>query len=65
MTVSLESVHHNHLVEVTYTILLHPTEPDRLVQKNFGRIFSENGIQGAINWLDCVYTIDMNGYDQY
>ena len=34
-------------------------EPDRLVQKNFGRILSENGIQGAFNWLDCVYTIDM------
>ena len=53
------------LVEVAYTSLLHPTEPDGLVQKNFGRILSENGIQGAFNWLDCVYTIDMNAYDQY
>ena len=65
LTVSLESVHHNYLVEVAYTSLLHPTEPDKLVQKNFGRILSENGIQGAFNWLDCVYTIDMNAYDQY
>ena len=62
---SLESVHHNYLVEVAYTSLLHPTEPDRLVQINFGRILSENGIQGAFNWLDCVYTIEMNAYDQY
>jgi hypothetical protein len=65
LTVSLESVHHNYLVKVTYTSLLHPTEPDRLVQKNFGRILSKNGIHGAFNWLDCVYTIDMNAYDQY
>ena len=65
LTVSLESVHHNYLVEVAYTSLLLPTEPDRLVQKNFGRILSENGIQGAFNWLDCVCTIDMNAYDQY
>ena len=65
MTVSLESAHHNYLVEVANTSVLHLTEPDRLVQKNLGRILSENGIQGAFNWLDCVYTIDVNAYDQY
>ncbi len=62
LTASLESVHHNYLVEVAYTSLLLPTEPVRLVQKNFGRILSENGIQGAFNWLDFVCTIDMNAY---
>jgi hypothetical protein len=65
LTVSLEPAHHNYLFEVAYTSVLHPTEPDTLVQKNYGRILSENGIQGAFNWLDCVYTIDMNAYDQY
>ena len=29
LTVSLESVHRNYLVEVAYTSVLHPTEPDR------------------------------------
>jgi len=41
LTVGLESVHRNYLVEVAYTSLLLPTEPDRLVQKNFGRILSK------------------------
>ena len=62
---SLESADHNYLVEVANTSALHLTEPDRLVQENFGRILSENGIQGAFNWLDCVYTIDVNAYDHY
>lgn len=61
----LESAHHNYLVEVANASVLHITEPDRLVQENLGRIPSENGIQGAFNWLDCVYTIDVNAYDQY
>ncbi len=61
----LESAHHNYLVEVANTSVLHLIEPDRLVQENLGRILSENGIQGAFTWLDCVYTIDVNAYDQY
>ena len=61
----LEPAHHNYLVKVANTSVLHLTEPDRLVQENLGRILSENGIQGAFNWLDCVYTMDVNAYDQY
>ena len=33
LTVSLKSVHHNYLVEVAYTSLLHPTEPDKISTK--------------------------------
>ena len=65
LTVSLELAHHNYLVEVANTSELHLTEPARLVEENFGRILSENGIQGAFNWLDCVYTIDVNVYNHY
>ena len=64
LTVSLKLAHHNYLVRVTYTSLLQLTEPDRLVQ-NFGKIISENGIEGAFNWLDYVYSIDVNAYDQF
>ena len=62
---SLESAHHNYLVEISNTSVLHFTEPARLVEEYFGRILSENGIQGAFNWLDCVYTIDVNVYNHY
>jgi hypothetical protein len=36
---SLESAHHNYLVEVAYTNVLHPTEPDGLVQKALEEYF--------------------------
>ena len=61
---SLKSTHNNYLVRLTYTSLLQPTEPDRLVQ-NFGKIFSENGVEGAFDGLDYIYSIDVNAYDQY
>jgi hypothetical protein len=52
LTVSLESVHRNSLVEVAYTSLLHPAEPDRLVQKNFGRILSKKGFNEHLTgWI--------------
>lgn len=49
---SLESAHHNYLVEVAYTSVLHPTEPDRFVQ-SFGRILPENltGWIVFIQWI--------------
>lgn len=52
LTMSLESAHHNYLVEVAYTSVLHPTEPDRFVQ-SFGRILPENltGWIVFIQWI--------------
>ena len=45
LTVSLESAHHNYLVEGAYTSLLHTTEPDRLLQKKLWKNTFEEGIQ--------------------
>jgi hypothetical protein len=45
LTVSLESAHDNYLVEVAYTSVLHPTEPDTLVQKTLEEYFRRMGFK--------------------
>jgi hypothetical protein len=45
LTVSLELAHPNYLAEVANTSELHLTEPDKLVQENFGSYFRRMGFK--------------------